>query len=103
MTADEAIAGILSVVGEANDGLEAIQQVRELAPDIVVMDINMPNLNGADATQEICATSSPTMYWIFRKWIQENCSLKKSVFPSQNSHATFWPRFGTNPMKKAWN
>ena len=50
----------LSVIGEANDGLEAIQQVRELAPDIVVMDINMPNLNGADATQKICTASSQT-------------------------------------------
>jgi ATP/maltotriose-dependent transcriptional regulator MalT/CheY-like chemotaxis protein len=47
----------LSVVGEANDGQEAIDQVRELTPDIVVMDINMPNLNGIDATRQILAES----------------------------------------------
>mgnify|MGYP001812170647 CR=1 FL=1 len=50
----------LSVVGEASDGLEAVQKVRELAPDIVVMDINMPNLNGVDATREISAAASQT-------------------------------------------
>ncbi|MCD6187145.1 MAG: response regulator [Desulfuromusa sp.] len=50
----------LSVVGEANDGQEAIDRVRELTPDIVVMDINMPNLNGIDATRKILAESSQT-------------------------------------------
>ncbi len=47
----------LNVIGEANDGQEAIERVRELAPDIVVMDINMPNLNGVDATRQILAES----------------------------------------------
>jgi DNA-binding NarL/FixJ family response regulator len=50
----------LRVIGEADDGRAAIEQVRELAPDIVVMDINMPNLNGADATRQICAESPQT-------------------------------------------
>jgi LuxR family maltose regulon positive regulatory protein len=50
----------LSVVGESNDGQEAIDRVRELTPDIVVMDINMPNLNGIDATRQILAESPQT-------------------------------------------
>lgn len=41
------------VVGEADDGRKTLQLVRELLPDIVVMDIAMPNLNGADATRQI--------------------------------------------------
>ncbi|HWZ98530.1 MAG TPA: response regulator transcription factor [Candidatus Dormibacteraeota bacterium] len=42
-----------SVVGEASDGLEALDQVRALAPDIVVMDISMPSQNGLNAAREI--------------------------------------------------
>ena len=43
----------VEVVGEAEDGRVALNLVRELAPDIVVMDITMPNLNGIEATYEI--------------------------------------------------
>ncbi len=43
----------MEVVGEAEDGRKALQLVRQLVPDIVVMDITMPNLNGVDATHEI--------------------------------------------------
>lgn len=41
------------VVGEAADGAEAIGMARELRPDIVIMDITMPEMNGLDATPEI--------------------------------------------------
>ncbi len=41
------------VVGEAGDGKEAIALVGKLSPDVVVMDINMPNFNGIDATRQI--------------------------------------------------
>ena len=43
----------LEVIGEAEDGREAVQKVEELNPDIVVMDISMPQLNGLDATRQI--------------------------------------------------
>jgi len=45
------------VVGEANDGIEAIEKVRELHPDVILMDINMPRLNGVEATEEILKTN----------------------------------------------
>jgi DNA-binding NarL/FixJ family response regulator len=41
------------VVGEAQDGREAVAQVIELKPDVVIMDIAMPNLNGTEATRQI--------------------------------------------------
>jgi DNA-binding NarL/FixJ family response regulator len=43
------------VVGEAGDGAEAVRRTAELAPDVVVMDLHMPELNGVDATRAITA------------------------------------------------
>jgi len=45
----------IEVVGVASDGQEAIQQTRKLQPDLVIMDINMPLLDGIRATREITA------------------------------------------------
>jgi DNA-binding NarL/FixJ family response regulator len=44
-----------SVIGEAGTGADAVRMTRELQPDIVLMDINMPDLNGIDATRQIHA------------------------------------------------
>lgn len=43
----------ISVVGEASDGRQAVRLVKNLCPDVVVMDIAMPELNGIDATRRI--------------------------------------------------
>lgn len=43
----------IEIVGEAGDGREAIQKVQELHPDIVLMDIGMPVMNGMEATKQI--------------------------------------------------
>ncbi|MCF8033593.1 MAG: response regulator transcription factor [Desulfarculaceae bacterium] len=45
----------LEVVGEAGDGLEAVALVKKLAPEVVIMDITMPEISGIEATREIVA------------------------------------------------
>jgi DNA-binding NarL/FixJ family response regulator len=49
-------AADIDVVGQAVNGLEAVRLAGELAPDLVVMDLRMPGLGGAEATAEIMAT-----------------------------------------------
>lgn len=45
----------LEVVGQASDGREAVRKAVELSPDVVIMDLMMPQLNGATATAEVIA------------------------------------------------
>jgi DNA-binding NarL/FixJ family response regulator len=48
--------GRIDVVGLAASGDEAVEKSKELEPDVILMDISMPGLNGVQATREILAT-----------------------------------------------
>ena len=45
----------MEVIGEAKTGREAIDEARRLTPDVVVMDVSMPELNGIEGTRQICS------------------------------------------------
>jgi len=47
----------MEVVGEADNGRKAVQLARDLEPEIIIMDISMPDLNGVEATRQILADS----------------------------------------------
>jgi DNA-binding NarL/FixJ family response regulator len=59
VTAIAAMAGV-EVVGDAADGAEAVRKTLEHSPDVVVMDLHMPEMNGIEATRRIVADSPET-------------------------------------------
>jgi DNA-binding NarL/FixJ family response regulator len=65
------------IVGEAENGQEAIDAVRNLKPDVVILDITMPVLSGLEATQGICNLRYNTHILIFT--MHDSKSLVKAV------------------------
>jgi two-component system response regulator NreC len=66
----------MQVVGEAEDGRVAVRLARELSPDVVIMDVAMPNLNGVEATRQIIREQPTTRIIAFsvtldRRSVQE--------------------------------
>jgi DNA-binding NarL/FixJ family response regulator len=73
----------IEVVGEADDGNEAVRQAVELGPDVVLMDIRMPNLDGIEATRQICARDGGT-----RVLVLTTFDLDEYVFESLRAGAS---------------
>jgi DNA-binding NarL/FixJ family response regulator len=62
----------LEVVGEAEDGERAVAAVRELQPDVVLMDVRMPVLDGIEATRRIVAESLPSRVLVLTTFDQDD-------------------------------
>jgi DNA-binding NarL/FixJ family response regulator len=70
----------MQVIGEAVDGKEALDKTIELIPDVVVMDIVMPVMNGLDAAREICQKCKTTKVLMLTQYDdQENVLASKKV------------------------
>lgn len=51
---------LIEVVGQAVDGIDAVEKVRQLRPDVVTLDVDMPRMNGIDALRQIMSTAPET-------------------------------------------
>ena len=66
------------VVGEVSDGLEAVQQAHQLQPDLILMDIGLPTLNGIEAARRIKA-ASPESRILFTSEIRSPDVVKEAL------------------------
>ena len=73
----------LNVVGEAEDGFEAVRLTRELRPDVVLMDVRMPRLDGIEATKRIVAQGDAT-----RVLVLTTFDLDESVYEAMRAGAS---------------
>ncbi|HEY5730492.1 MAG TPA: response regulator transcription factor [Anaerolineales bacterium] len=73
----------IEVVGEAETGIEAVALVREKEPDVVLMDLVMPEMDGIEATRELLALSPGTKVIVLTTFAEE-----QKVFPAIEAGAT---------------
>jgi DNA-binding NarL/FixJ family response regulator len=68
LTADAEV----EIVGQASSGREAVEQVRRLAPEVVLMDVRMPDLDGIAATRELSETAPGARILILTTFEQDD-------------------------------
>jgi two-component system, chemotaxis family, protein-glutamate methylesterase/glutaminase len=86
----------MNIVGTAKDGSEAIQKLRYLHPDVVLMDINMPSINGIIATQKILQQQTLPIIVVSGETDHNMTDIKKALdagaidfIPKPANHASF--------------
>ena len=88
------------LAGEAASGTEAIALVEELHPDLVLMDINMPGMNGIEATRRIVAAHPEAVVLLCSTY--DVADLPPDVAASGATGYVNKERFGTEALRRLW-
>jgi DNA-binding NarL/FixJ family response regulator len=89
------------VVGEADTGEDSVALARELTPDLVLMDVNLPGINGLDATRQILdGQSEPVVVLLLSTYEEEEYAPRAA----ECGAAAYIPKavFGPDRLESAW-
>ena len=87
------------VVGEAETGEASVEMARELRPDLVLMDVNLPGINGLDATRRILADSDTVVVLLLSTYEEAEYAPRAA-----ECGAAYIPKavFGPDQLEAAW-
>jgi DNA-binding NarL/FixJ family response regulator len=90
------------VVGEAETGEDSVRMAAELTPDLVLMDVNLPGINGLDATRQILAgAGAPVVVLLLSTYEEEEYAPRAA----ECGAAAYIPKgvFGPDRLEAAWD
>jgi DNA-binding NarL/FixJ family response regulator len=89
------------VVGEAESGEDSVRMARELEPDLVLMDVNLPGINGLDATRQILAEGENRVVVLLLSTYEEEEYAPRAA---ECGAAAYIPKavFGPDRLEQAW-
>jgi DNA-binding NarL/FixJ family response regulator len=88
------------VVGEAETGEESVELTRSLRPDLVLMDVNLPGIDGLEATRRILAEGDPVVVLLLSTYEEEEYAPRAA----ECGAAAYVPKavFGPDRLERAW-
>jgi DNA-binding NarL/FixJ family response regulator len=89
------------VVGEAESGEASVEMARELKPDLVLMDVNLPGINGLDATRQILSEQTDSVVVLLLSTYEEEEYAPRAA---ECGAAAYIPKavFGPDRLEDAW-
>ncbi|HET7235019.1 MAG TPA: response regulator transcription factor [Actinomycetota bacterium] len=89
------------VVGEAETGESSVEMARDLTPDLVLMDVNLPGINGLDATRQILAERNDSVVVLLLSTYEEEEYAPRAA---ECGAAAYIPKavFGPDRLESAW-
>jgi len=89
------------VVGESETGEDSVDKARELAPDLVLMDVNLPGINGLDATRRILAEGGGSVVVLLLSTYEEEEYAPRAA---ECGASAYVPKavFGPDRLEQAW-